>query len=110
LPIYPPTCPAITPAALPSLPSLPQAFFAQIYSEAQSAQAAHGHYALAELHQLRKLQRHYTMNIDGLAEVVRRPRCPWSLCADVEAGQLLGLGLPRATASRTGIGLWVAAS
>lgn len=80
-----------------------QAFFAQIYSEAQvrdtaaapaachgslatrnmhadlvahhhtstqASQAARGHHALAQLHQLGRLQRHYTLNIDGLAEVV----------------------------------------
>lgn len=46
-----------------------QAFFAQIYSEAQSSRAAPGHVAIAELHQLGRLQRHYTLNIDGLAAV-----------------------------------------
>lgn len=30
-----------------------QAFFAEIYSEAQASQAAPGHHALAELHQVR---------------------------------------------------------
>jgi len=46
-----------------------QAFFAQIYSEAQSSRAAPGHVAIAELHKLGRLQRHYTLNIDGLAGV-----------------------------------------
>lgn len=48
----------------------PQAFFAQIYSEAQSSRAAQGHHALANLWRTGLLRRHYTMNIDGLAEVV----------------------------------------
>lgn len=47
-----------------------QAFFAQIYSEAQASRAAPGHYALAEIHELGRMRRHYTLNIDGLAEVV----------------------------------------
>ncbi|EFJ51650.1 hypothetical protein VOLCADRAFT_116301 [Volvox carteri f. nagariensis] len=47
-----------------------QAFFAQIYSEAQASRAATGHYAMAQLLQLGALQRHYTLNIDGLSEVV----------------------------------------
>lgn len=47
-----------------------QAFFAQIYSEAQASQAAAGHYAIAQLHAAGLLQRHYTLNIDGLSEVV----------------------------------------
>lgn len=47
----------------------PQAFFAQIYSEAQSSQAAEGHHALAAINHMQRMQRHYTMNIDGLAEV-----------------------------------------
>lgn len=46
-----------------------QAFFAQIYSEAQSSRAAPGHVAIAELHKMGRLQRHYTLNIDGLAAV-----------------------------------------
>jgi NAD-dependent SIR2 family protein deacetylase len=48
---------------------MPQAFFAQIYSEAQSSKAAPGHVAIAELHRMGRLQRHYTLNIDGLAAV-----------------------------------------
>jgi NAD-dependent SIR2 family protein deacetylase len=48
---------------------LSQAFFAQIYSEAQSSRAAPGHVAIAELHRMGRLQRHYTLNIDGLAAV-----------------------------------------
>jgi hypothetical protein len=51
-------------------PPPPQAFFAQIYSEAQSSRAAPGHHALARLWRLGLLGRHYTLNIDGLAEVV----------------------------------------
>lgn len=47
-----------------------QAFFAQIYSEAQASKAAAGHYALAEIAELKCMQRHYTLNIDGLSEVV----------------------------------------
>lgn len=47
-----------------------QAFFAQIYSEAQASKAAAGHHALAEVHGLQRLRRHYTLNIDGLSEVV----------------------------------------
>lgn len=47
-----------------------QAFFAQIYSEAQSSRAARGHHALADLWRMGLLLRHYTLNIDGLAEVV----------------------------------------
>ncbi len=47
-----------------------QAFFAQIYSEAQGSQAAPGHHALAGLGALGRIVRHYTLNIDGLAEAV----------------------------------------
>ncbi|GLI64199.1 hypothetical protein VaNZ11_007381 [Volvox africanus] len=47
-----------------------QDFFAQIYSEAQASRAATGHHAMAQLLQLGALQRHYTLNIDGLSEVV----------------------------------------
>eukprot|EP00882_Tetradesmus_deserticola_P012542 GHRQ01013295.1.p1 GENE.GHRQ01013295.1~~GHRQ01013295.1.p1 ORF type:complete len:274 (+),score=102.11 GHRQ01013295.1:252-1073(+) len=47
-----------------------QQFFAQIYGEAKSSKASPGHVAIAQLHELGKLQRHYTLNIDGLAEVV----------------------------------------
>ena len=46
------------------------AFFADIYLEAAKAKAAPGHHALANLRQLGRLQRHYTLNIDGLAERV----------------------------------------
>ncbi|KAF5837717.1 DHS-like NAD/FAD-binding domain-containing protein [Dunaliella salina] len=46
-----------------------QAFFAQIYSEAQASCAAPGHHALATIAGLRRIKRHYTLNIDGLAEV-----------------------------------------
>jgi NAD-dependent SIR2 family protein deacetylase len=48
-----------------------QAFFAQIYSEAQASRAATGHHAMAQLQQLGALQRHYTLNIDGLSEARR---------------------------------------
>lgn len=46
------------------------AFFADIYLEATRASVAPGHHALAELHRAGRLQRHYTLNIDGLAEKV----------------------------------------
>jgi NAD-dependent SIR2 family protein deacetylase len=46
------------------------AFFADIYLEATRATAAPGHHALAELQRAGRLQRHYTLNIDGLAEKV----------------------------------------
>lgn len=49
-----------------------QAFFAQIYSEAQGSQAAPGHAALADMASAGRIRRHYTLNIDGLAEVVSR--------------------------------------
>lgn len=55
----------------------PQAFFAQIYSEAQSSRASPGHHALAGLASAGKLQRHYTMNIDGLAAVVGLDTWHW---------------------------------
>ena len=48
---------------------LSQSFFAQIYGEAKNSRASPGHLAIAQLHELHKLQRHYTLNIDGLAEV-----------------------------------------
>lgn len=47
-----------------------QAFFAHICSEAQSSKAAAGHHALARIHGMQQLRRHYTLNIDGLAAVV----------------------------------------
>lgn len=47
-----------------------QSFFADIYLEAARAQAAPGHRALAALRQAGRLRRHYTLNIDGLAERV----------------------------------------
>ncbi|GAB4820047.1 hypothetical protein N2152v2_007093 [Parachlorella kessleri] len=47
-----------------------QAFFADIYLEATTAQPAPGHLALAALLAAGRLQRHYTMNIDGLAAAV----------------------------------------
>ena len=45
-----------------------QAFFADIYAEARKAKPGAGHLALAQIAQANKLLRHYTMNIDGLAE------------------------------------------
>ena len=45
-----------------------QAFFADIYVEAQRATPAPGHRALSALAGAGRLQRHYTLNIDGLAE------------------------------------------
>lgn len=47
-----------------------QAFFADIYSEALAAAPAAGHHALAALAAAGRLRRHYTLNIDGLAEQV----------------------------------------
>ena len=49
---------------------LRQAFFADIYAEAQKAAPARGHGALAAVACLGRLRRHYTLNIDGLAESV----------------------------------------
>ena len=45
-----------------------QAFFADIYGEARKAKPGLGHKALAQIANAHKLVRHYTMNIDGLAE------------------------------------------
>ena len=45
-----------------------QAFFADIYAEARKAKPGLGHRALAQVAGAHKLLRHYTMNIDGLAE------------------------------------------
>ena len=47
-----------------------QAFFADIYAEAKRAKPSPGHKALAEIAAQGKLQRHYTLNIDGLAQAV----------------------------------------
>ena len=47
-----------------------QAFFADIFLEASAAHAAPGHYAIAALQREGVLQRHYTLNIDGMAEKV----------------------------------------
>ena len=47
-----------------------QAFFADIYLEAVRARPARGHLALAGLQDAGRLLRHYTLNIDGLAEEV----------------------------------------
>lgn len=44
-----------------------QAFFADIYIEAKRAKPGAGHQAIAALAAAGKLQRHYTLNIDGLA-------------------------------------------
>eukprot|EP00884_Botryococcus_braunii_P018026 jgi/Botrbrau1/4907/Bobra.118_1s0020.2 len=44
-------------------------FYADIYAEAKRALPGPGHYALRRLERTGKLLRHYTMNIDGLAEV-----------------------------------------
>lgn len=56
-------------AFLLDLAALLQQFFAQIYGEAQTSRAAPGHVAIAQLSELGKLQRHYTLNIDGLSQV-----------------------------------------
>ncbi|KAL4448891.1 hypothetical protein ABPG77_007608 [Micractinium sp. CCAP 211/92] len=47
-----------------------QAFFADIYSEAVNAEPAVGHHALRQLYDAGRLHRHYTLNIDGLAQQV----------------------------------------
>ena len=52
---------------IPSAAAL-QAFFADIYAEARKARPGLGHRALAQVAGAHKLLRHYTMNIDGLAE------------------------------------------
>ncbi len=44
-----------------------QAFFADIYLEAKKARPGAGHQAIAALKAAQRLQRHYTLNIDGLA-------------------------------------------
>ncbi|CAL8465968.1 g5504 [Coccomyxa elongata] len=46
------------------------AFYADIYAEAKRAKPSSGHHALAAIAAMGRLQRHYTMNIDGLAECV----------------------------------------
>ncbi|CAL5224232.1 g6884 [Coccomyxa viridis] len=46
------------------------AFFADIYAEAKRAKPSLGHRALASVAAQGKLQRHYTLNIDGLAQAV----------------------------------------
>ena len=62
--------PKIIPAAHVTIPSAAalQAFFADIYAEARKARPGLGHRALAQAAGAHKLLRHYTMNIDGLAE------------------------------------------
>ena len=52
----------------PTLADFVQAFFADIYAEARKAKPGLGHKALAQIAGADKLLRHYTMNIDGLAE------------------------------------------
>lgn len=47
-----------------------QAFFSDIYLEACKARPAPGHRALGSIMEAGRLQRHYTLNIDGLAEAV----------------------------------------
>ncbi|GMH35657.1 hypothetical protein BSKO_03525 [Bryopsis sp. KO-2023] len=47
-----------------------QAFFADIFNEVLRAEPAPSHQSLAALHKCGLLQRHYTLNIDGLAGVV----------------------------------------
>jgi len=41
------------------------------HTHAQASCAAPGHHALASIDELHRIKRHYTLNIDGLAEVVR---------------------------------------
>jgi NAD-dependent SIR2 family protein deacetylase len=52
------------------VPLLHQAFYADIYIEASRAAPASSHTAIREMHKQGWLQRHYTLNIDGLSEVV----------------------------------------
>ena len=47
-----------------------QAFYAEIYQEAEKAIPGKGHKAIAALEKTGKLQRHYTLNVDGLADMV----------------------------------------
>ena len=47
-----------------------QAFFAEIYEESMRAKPGKGHHALAAIEQSGKLLRHYTLNVDGLADAV----------------------------------------
>ncbi|KAK9807531.1 hypothetical protein WJX72_001817 [[Myrmecia] bisecta] len=49
------------------------AFFADIYTEAKKAAAGAGHKAIADIYAQGKLVRHYTLNIDGLAEAEGMP-------------------------------------
>ena len=45
-----------------------QSFFAEIYAEAVKAKPGPGHWAIAGMAEAGRLRRHYTLNIDGLAE------------------------------------------
>ena len=49
------------------------AFFVDIHKEARKAEAGKAQQAVASLHAKKKLLRHYTMNVDGLATHVRYP-------------------------------------
>ena len=62
--------PKIVPAAhtIIRIAAALQVFFADIYAEARKAKPGLGHRALAQVAEGHKLLRHYTMNIDGLAE------------------------------------------
>ncbi len=71
-----------------------QAFFADIYAEATHAQPAPGHYALSALLEAGRLQRHYTMNIDGLAATVGMDTWHPELNPGGECRQFQGLGSP----------------
>lgn len=57
-------------ALLTILQNCSQAFFAEIYEETKTAKPGKGHLALAAIERSGRLQRHYTLNVDGLAEVV----------------------------------------
>lgn len=46
-----------------------QAFYAEIYKEARSATPGQGHEAIRLMEESGKLVRHYTLNVDGLAEL-----------------------------------------
>lgn len=70
-------------------------FLADVHAEAVGARASPGHYALALLSSLGCLQRHYTLNIDGLSQVAHSVM-PDSLSTlwhpeDNPAGTVVGL-------------------
>lgn len=72
-----------------------QAFLADVHGEAVRARASPGHYALALLSSLGRMQRHYTLNIDGLSQVAHSVMpsgaCPTWHPEDNPEGQLVEL-------------------